>query len=75
MKPAEPDIDLASEEMFAAADRDERSGPPTQQFAPFADADDPLGPTDDEADKAMRAFFEADFDAAEEQRSRFGFRR
>jgi DivIVA domain-containing protein len=76
MKSSAPDIDLSSEELFAAADRDERSGPPTQQFAPFGDNDDPLGPADDEADKAMRAFFEADFDSeTEQQKSRFGFRR
>ena len=32
---------------------------------------------DDEADKAMRAFFEADFETSDpqEQKSRFGFRR
>ena len=71
-----PDIDLASEEIFAATERDDRAGPPTQQFTPFGETDDPLGPADDEADRAMRAFFETDFDAAEpEQKSRFGFRR
>ena len=53
------------------------SGPPTQLFKPFAESDDPLGPPDDEADKAMRAFFEADFETSdpEQQKSRFGFRR
>jgi cell division initiation protein len=72
----EPDIDLASEELFAAADRDERTGPPTQSFSPFGETDDPLGPPDDAADKAMRAFFEADFESEEPpQKSRFGFRR
>jgi DivIVA domain-containing protein len=70
------DIDLASEELFAAADRDDRSGPPTQSFSPFGESDDPLGVPDDEADKAMRAFFEADFETdSPEQKSRFGFRR
>jgi vacuolar-type H+-ATPase subunit H len=71
-----PDIDLASEEIFAATEREDRAGPPTQQFTPFGETEDPLGPADDEADRAMRAFFETDFDAAEpEQKSRFGFRR
>jgi DivIVA domain-containing protein len=75
-----PDIDLAGEDLFAAADRDDRVGPPTQAFKPFTESDDPLGPPDDEADKAMRAFFEADFETSdgsdpEAQKSRFGFRR
>lgn len=71
-----PDIDLASEELFVAVERDNRGGPPTQQFTPFAESEDPLGPADDEADKAMRAFFEADFETdSPEQKSRFGFRR
>jgi DivIVA domain-containing protein len=74
--PQGSDIDLASEELFAAADRDDRSGPPTQSFSPFAESEDPLGVPDDEADKAMRAFFEADFETdTPEQKSRFGFRR
>jgi DivIVA domain-containing protein len=73
---ASGDIDLASQELFAAADRDDRSGPPTQSFSPFGESDDPLGVPDDEADKAMRAFFEADFETdTPEQKSRFGFRR
>jgi DivIVA domain-containing protein len=72
----EPDIDLASEELFAAADRKDDAGPPTQSFSPFAEAEDPLGPPDDDADKAMRAFFEADFESEEDRsKSRFGFRR
>jgi DivIVA domain-containing protein len=75
-----PDIDLAGDDLFAAADRDDRVGPPTQAFRPFTESDDPLGPPDDEADKAMRAFFEADFETSEgsdpeQQKSRFGFRR
>jgi DivIVA domain-containing protein len=76
-----PDIDLAGDDLFAAADRDDRVGPPTQAFKPFTESDDPLGPPDDEADKAMRAFFEADFETSEgvidpeQQKSRFGFRR
>ena len=75
-----PDIDLAGDELFAAADRDDRVGPPTQAFKPFTESDDPLGPADDEADKAMAAFFEADFETSdgsdpEQQKSRFGFRR
>ena len=71
-----PDIDLAGDELFAAPVREERAGPPTQQFTPFTENEDPLGPPDDEADKAMRAFFETDFEAQEpEQKSRFGFRR
>jgi DivIVA domain-containing protein len=72
-----PDIDLAEEELFAHVDRDDRSGPPTQQFTPFGESEDPLGPPDDEADKAMRAFFETDFDESDpqQQKSRFGFRR
>ena len=76
-----PDIDLAGDDLFAAADRDNRVGPPTQAFKPFTESDDPLGPPDDEADKAMRAFFEADFETSEgvidpeQQKSRFGFRR
>jgi DivIVA domain-containing protein len=72
-----PDIDLAREEIFAATERDDRpSGPATQPFTPFGETEDPLGPADDEADRAMRAFFETDFDAAApEQKSRFGFRR
>jgi DivIVA domain-containing protein len=71
------DIDLAGDELFATVGRDERGGPPTQQFTPFGESEDPLGPADDEADKAMRAFFEADFDTSdpEQQKSRFGFRR
>jgi cell division initiation protein len=76
LKTDRPDIDLASEDLFEAAERDERVGPPTQPFIPFGESDDPLGPADDEADKAMRAFFETDFDSqAPEQKSRFGFRR
>jgi cell division initiation protein len=75
-----PDIDLAGDDLFAVADRDDRVGPPTQAFKPFTESDDPLGPPDDEADKAMRAFFEADFETSdgldpEQQKSRFGFRR
>ncbi len=72
-----PDIDLAGDDLFAAADREERVGAPTQQFTPFGESEDPLGPPDDEADKAMRAFFEADFETSDpqEQKSRFGFRR
>jgi DivIVA domain-containing protein len=75
---ADPDIDLAREEIFAATERDERpAGPATQPFAPFGETEDPLGPADDEADRAMRAFFETDFEATAppEQKSRFGFRR
>jgi len=72
---ASPDIDLSADSLFGA--RDDESGPPTQAFAPFGESDDPLGPTDDEADKAMRAFFEADFESSDPQaqKSRFGFRR
>lgn len=72
-----PDIDLAENELFAPVDRDDRSGPPTHQFTPFGESEDPLGPPDDEADKAMRAFFETDFDESDpqQQKSRFGFRR
>ena len=36
-----PDIDLAGDELFAAADRDDRVGPPTQAFKPFTESDDP----------------------------------
>jgi cell division initiation protein len=70
----EPDIDLASQELFASSR--EEVGPPTQAFSPFGEAEDPLGPPDDDADKAMRAFFEADFEGEEpSSKSRFGFRR
>lgn len=60
------------------------AGPPTELFTPFTDrpsteGDDPLGPPDAEADEAMRAFFEADFEEGEEEeerhKPRFGFRR
>jgi cell division initiation protein len=72
----EPDIDLASEELFGS-ERGEAVGPPTQAFSPFGETEDPLGPPDDDADKAMRAFFEADFESEEQasKSSRFGFRR
>jgi cell division initiation protein len=72
---ASPDIDLSTETLFGA--RDDAVGPPTRSFKPFGESEDPLGPTDDEADKAMRAFFETDFDASDPQaqKSRFGFRR
>jgi|GEM_PF-624307 len=42
---------------------DADSGPPTQAHLPVeSDQDSPLGPPDDEADAAMKAFFEAEFD-------------
>jgi DivIVA domain-containing protein len=56
-------------------------GPPTELFSPFVEPEngpDPLGKPDDEADAAMRAFFDADFDEdddAAKHKSRFGFRR
>jgi DivIVA domain-containing protein len=72
---ASPDIDLSTDTLFGG--RDDKVGPPTQSFKPFGESEDPLGPTDDEADKAMRAFFETDFDSSDpqDQKSRFGFRR
>lgn len=72
---ASPDIDLSTDTLFGG--RDDKAGPPTQSFKPFGESDDPLGPTDDEADKAMRAFFETDFESSDpqDQKSRFGFRR
>jgi cell division initiation protein len=72
---ASPDIDLSTDTLFGGGD--DKVGPPTQSFKPFGESEDPLGPTDDEADKAMRAFFETDFDSSDpqDQKSRFGFRR
>jgi DivIVA domain-containing protein len=82
------EIDLTASELFSGSDEPGRAaaerregGPPTELFSPFVEreADDPLGPPDAEADAAMRAFFDANFDESDEeaakQRSRFGFRR
>ncbi len=61
-------------ESGAASDPELDSGPPTELFAPD---DQPLGPPDEEADAAMRAFFERDLDNPEvsTSRGRFGRRR
>ncbi len=56
---------------------DARSGPPTEAFQPFADdaassAPAYEGPRDEDEDKAMRAFFETDFESMEvDKRSRW----
>jgi DivIVA domain-containing protein len=64
------DIDLTTERLFESRDEpSSNGGPPTELFTPFSDdteRDDPLGQPDDEADAAMRAFFEADFDSETE---------
>ncbi|MEJ5254480.1 MAG: DivIVA domain-containing protein [Acidimicrobiales bacterium] len=71
-------VDLTTEKLFDNVDAGEApldTGPPTELFTPFAgegEADDPLGAPDAEADAAMRAFFEADFDEEPEpKRSRW----
>ncbi len=65
------DIDLTTERLFESHenDADRNGGPPTEFFTPFADdadKDDPLGQPDADADAAMRAFFEADFESENE---------
>ena len=62
-------------ESGAADDVELDSGPPTELFTPD---DQPLGPPDEEADAAMRAFFERDLDdpaVSTSGRGRFGRRR
>jgi DivIVA domain-containing protein len=68
---SQTDIDLTTERLFESGDAESSSngGPPTELFTPFSDdpeRDDPLGKPDDEADAAMRAFFEADFESENE---------
>jgi DivIVA domain-containing protein len=78
---ADAAVDHASEPDAADValfDRDDRepvvdAGPPTELFTP---EEHPLGPPDEEADAAMRAFFERDLDdPAATARGRFGRRR
>jgi DivIVA domain-containing protein len=74
---AEPRPDATHVRLFesgAASDPELDSGPPTELFSPD---DQPLGAPDEEADAAMRAFFERDLDDPEvtTSRGRFGRRR
>ncbi len=79
--PAEtPTIDLSDQVSPPPSPSPAPGGADTQLFAPFDDQaappsrPAPLGEPDADADEAMRAFFEADFDESRE-RPRFGRRR
>lgn len=73
-RPGDEEVDLTTEKLFDNAEVEEPpldTGPPTELFTPFAEEgerEDPLGVPDAEADAAMRAFFEADFEAEPEQK-------
>jgi len=69
----EADAALFRRDEDADADREADAAPPTQLFS---SEEHPLGPPDEEADAAMRAFFERDLDdPTAPARGRFGRRR
>jgi DivIVA domain-containing protein len=70
-------IDLTNERLFGEGESGIDAGPPTALFDTLGDpSSSPLGEPDEEADAAMRAFFERDLDDdSDAKSSRFGRRR